>query len=253
MKKKYLRYIIIFCGIVFIITIILVLLDLLDITKYIHLSKEYDWLAYIGTVLAGIGTMLGIYLTFSQSQEIEKNNVKPWIKVSKVDSDIFDLAYFFIHKECNKKSIGRSIVIKLENAGNRELTNLRLNETKEDGFYQSAAFDGFVSPGLNSKENIMIELNYYYTRNDSCTEFVENNLVLFFEDCYGNSYYQTFEIKYYLELDIEKPAIFFNNVKVKASSPVLPLDDKIKNKLNLAEELPKNFDYWSDNRKKDLC
>ena len=50
-------------------------LDLIDITKYIKLSKEYDWLAFTGSIFGGFITFLGVLLTLKYEENKRKKDL----------------------------------------------------------------------------------------------------------------------------------------------------------------------------------
>ena len=81
---------------ILIVTILfLIVTDLIDITQYIPLSKNYDWLgicnAIIGGILGAIATLIGVYKTINyekerdKKQELEnrKNNYYSYLTFSK--------------------------------------------------------------------------------------------------------------------------------------------------------------------------
>lgn len=60
-------------GLVLVLSIILVVLDLVNVRRVVPLSDHYDWLAFVGAVLGGVvGGLLtfgGVYLTLRQQRQ----------------------------------------------------------------------------------------------------------------------------------------------------------------------------------------
>lgn len=52
--------------------LLLVAADLADITQYIPLTKDYDWLSFLGAVIGGIATFGGVFLTWRYQIESDK-------------------------------------------------------------------------------------------------------------------------------------------------------------------------------------
>lgn len=72
MKRIYLV-----CVVVFFILIpfIIFLADILDITQYIKITKNYDWLSFLGSIYASGITIFGVFLTLKIQRKNEKENV----------------------------------------------------------------------------------------------------------------------------------------------------------------------------------
>lgn len=73
------KYIVILLAIIFIIPVLFLVLDLINITAIVSLTRDYDWLGFyggfLGGILGGIATFLGVYLTLQhQKNENEENN-----------------------------------------------------------------------------------------------------------------------------------------------------------------------------------
>ena len=70
----------ILCGFLVALVIVCALLiaaDLFNITQYIPLTQNYDWLAFIGAIIGGIATFSGVYFTLDyqkKSDEEKKRN-----------------------------------------------------------------------------------------------------------------------------------------------------------------------------------
>lgn len=120
--KKYILTIIItsliFLSIVFV-------LDLSNITQYIHFSKQYDWLGFIGTyvgsILGSAITLFGVYQTikYEKEKDFEKNqlNNKPYFynidPYGKYDPK--EVIYFILSEDAsfnNKKKSKQLAIIK---------------------------------------------------------------------------------------------------------------------------------------------
>ena len=78
----------ILCGFLVALVIVCTLLiaaDLLNITQYIPLTKSYDWLAFIGAIIGGIATFVGVYFTLDyqkkSDEEKKRNDNAPIIKI----------------------------------------------------------------------------------------------------------------------------------------------------------------------------
>ncbi|MDM5220812.1 hypothetical protein QUF86_08620 [Peribacillus sp. NJ11] len=75
------QYVIIFFIIILLIPAFFITLDIFNITSFIHLTKEYDWLGFyggfLGSTLGGAVTFLGVYLTLQHQKktEDEKNRL----------------------------------------------------------------------------------------------------------------------------------------------------------------------------------
>ena len=54
--------------------ILLVAADLFDITRYIPLSKNYDWLGFMGAIVGGGTTFAALFLTIEHEQKIDREN-----------------------------------------------------------------------------------------------------------------------------------------------------------------------------------
>ena len=61
---------------IIIISIILVAVDLWNVTEYIPLSHDYDWLAFIGAVLGGMLTLIGVILTLKYQKAMDAKKVR---------------------------------------------------------------------------------------------------------------------------------------------------------------------------------
>lgn len=246
MKKEYLKYIRIFCIFTVVISLLLLVLDICNINKFLKLTKDYDWLSYIGTVIAGIGTMLGIYFSFSQSQEIEKNRVKPCVNISKVDTKHFDRMLNLYSRIKDNDYYGPEFVIKVENGSNYELKNLKIHSLGNGEFYQfcyGGTNDLYV-PGINPKENVLIRtyyqypsINIKYIKKSKMTK-VWNRLLLIFDDCYGNTYCQEFTVCFSMKFnEFNKKVEFYEILAYSSSSPV-SYDKKMQKKYEFTESYP---------------
>ena len=68
-----------------IICALLIAADLYNITQYIPLTKNYDWLAFIGAIIGGVATFAGVYFTLdyqkNNDEERMRNDNAPIIKI----------------------------------------------------------------------------------------------------------------------------------------------------------------------------
>ena len=78
----------ILCGFLVALVIVCALLvaaDLINITQYIPLTQNYDWLAFIGAIIGGIATFSGVYFTLDyqkkSDEEKKRNDNAPIIKI----------------------------------------------------------------------------------------------------------------------------------------------------------------------------
>lgn len=78
----------ILCGFLVALVIVCALLvaaDLINITQYIPLTQNYDWLAFIGAIIGGIATFAGVYFTLDyqkkSDEEKKRNDNAPIIKI----------------------------------------------------------------------------------------------------------------------------------------------------------------------------
>ena len=55
-------------------SLIFIVADLMNITTYIPLSRNYDWLAFWGAILGGLATLIGVYFTIKGQSETDKEN-----------------------------------------------------------------------------------------------------------------------------------------------------------------------------------
>ncbi len=72
MKRIYLVCIVVFF---ILIPFIIFLADILDITQYIKITKNYDWLSFLGSIYASGITIFGVFLTLKIQRKNEKENV----------------------------------------------------------------------------------------------------------------------------------------------------------------------------------
>ena len=68
MKKT---YIFILATFFIIIPLIIFLADIFDITQYVKLTPNYDWLAFLGSIYATVVTILGVFLTLEYQRKID--------------------------------------------------------------------------------------------------------------------------------------------------------------------------------------
>ena len=68
MKKTFLS---IFITIL-LLSFVFIVADLINITTYIPLTNNYDWLAFWGAILGGLATLIGVYLTIKSQSETDK-------------------------------------------------------------------------------------------------------------------------------------------------------------------------------------
>ena len=78
----------ILCGFLVALVIVCALLiaaDLFNITQYIPLTQNYDWLAFIGAIIGGIATFAGVFFTLDyqkkSDEEKKRNDNAPIIKI----------------------------------------------------------------------------------------------------------------------------------------------------------------------------
>ncbi|MBT2680000.1 hypothetical protein J7E38_13380 [Bacillus sp. ISL-35] len=69
------KYVFIFFIGILLIPLLFVVLDIVNITNHISLTREYDWLGFyggfLGSTLGGIATFLGVYLTLQHQKKVE--------------------------------------------------------------------------------------------------------------------------------------------------------------------------------------
>ena len=56
--------------------IILIIFDLINITKYIPLSPKYDWLGFLGTFISGMATLILGMVSIKQNDALSEANKK---------------------------------------------------------------------------------------------------------------------------------------------------------------------------------
>lgn len=68
---------IIFIVLTIVISIFLFLIDYFDVSKYIKFRSNNDWLSYIGAIIGGLSTVLGVLLTIKYEKEsrIKENSI----------------------------------------------------------------------------------------------------------------------------------------------------------------------------------
>lgn len=67
------KFLIVLLGLLFVPSV-LIILDLLSITKLVPLSKTYDWLSFIGAYVSGIGALFLAYVSIKQNQNLSLIN-----------------------------------------------------------------------------------------------------------------------------------------------------------------------------------
>lgn len=72
MKKNLISIIISLLAVI----VLLLVLDICDITRFIPLSKNYDWLSFGGAIIGGVLTFIGVYITIKNQNREEKERIR---------------------------------------------------------------------------------------------------------------------------------------------------------------------------------
>ena len=134
-EKSYLIFIIGIIVFILLVTIVLLTLDLVDITRYIKLSNKYDWLSYIGALLGGLMTLVGVVLTIEYERANNRKElsiayrpiIDPYVGTDKIEGDIIESEIKQVGDFKGTKTLPIDLV--LQNKGRGEAKNIRIIET----------------------------------------------------------------------------------------------------------------------------
>lgn len=229
MYYKLLKYI----TLIFLISpICFMILDIEDITQYIHLSKNYDWLSFYGTIIVGYTAIIRVLLTLSQEKEIEKERVHPCIKITSVNSNKKSSSSIFLYSnKCSKKSNTICIKLKIENIGNNELKNLYMKSIFMGSifdFYQDIKDKGFIISNISEKDSIILSIYIKIPskRKNSKYNFgiIARSFDFEFVNCYGNNYIQKFFFGIRYDFNNDYPTV--TEIDINPVSPSYEVTDK---------------------------
>lgn len=222
---------------IFLATIILIILDLCDVTQYVHLSNNYDWLSYFGTVLVGFFTIITALITINQNNVFENNRVKPSFKVLKTNSTSFSSNLTFYNSKCNRNNVDINIKVKIVNDSKNELKNLYLKSVynKKKFFYNDYDDNGFIASTINSNDSLIVSIFFVMPvcliKND-VSNVISNVFYFTFNDCLGNNYVQKYVLNLNFDYNLKIKKFKILNQFFKPLGSIVEVDNNFVKKLN---------------------
>ena len=131
MNNKLLKNVLI---IIIIFTIILMIADLVNITQYIKINPNNDWLGYIGAIIGGLLTLVGVLMTINYENKKRKEElsiqfkpiIQPYCKeIDEIDGFIETI--MVLQNDIRSESKENIIKIVLKNKGRGETNNFTIN------------------------------------------------------------------------------------------------------------------------------
>lgn len=189
--------------------LLLVLADLYDITRYIPLSKNYDWLGFMGAIVGGGSTLAALVLTIEHERKLNKENSRlsniPILKIeieSKSLEEFSDAIFTLYGSEVltsafPHNSQKRYPVLKLSLANNSPAFNVCLDlcATREvPNVNQSSAYFPCkyrLVEHENTRSMFMIAESDKYPQPD-----ILGILRISYSDIFDNQYYQDVSFSY---------------------------------------------------------
>ena len=138
-------------GFVIIITCILLLFDKLDVSAFLGINPNNDWLGYLGAVLGGLFTLIGVLLTINyengKKKEEQSLQFKPIIQPCLDSDNNYEGFEEEVSIKQNNMKLGKSeqcVTLILKNKGRGETKNFKINSVNI----------------LESSSNLDLEVNY---------------------------------------------------------------------------------------------
>lgn len=240
---------------------VLLTLDFYDITQYISLSYNYDWLGFaggfLGSVIGGIITFLGVYLTlkFQKNTDDEKN------RLSIMPIFEYKLSY---NKEDFDNSEGQ--------VAGKVIPHINVEgATGDDGRYEEWYLHLIAeNVGMGHAQIISIELNFKENGTDKiiCSQKIgyfyklvkmnDKKSLMFMiyapKERFYKDGYPTQEFLYPLDIIVEYQDLIGNKYQQKLKSciakSVVYVEEQVVSSWNVADlHYYENFEYISDKEK----
>lgn len=231
-------------------TIVLLILDLINVRNFIPITSNYDWLSYIETITIDFWSIIGVALTLKQTSEIEKKRMKTYIEIKRSEScpkqGLPDVLCSFYNDNIETSDFQSfSFFFNMKNIGEGEEKDICIETFRDEKFdFSQREEERYVLQVIEARNDKNIMFSFFW-HNDYLFEINENEYpikaiwTIIFSDCYDNRYMQNFYIG--IELEINK-----KTMQIKMKEAIIKPTEAAKQITKLEEKRTKNFYKFID-------
>lgn len=233
-----------------IVCALLIAADLFNITQYIPLTKNYDWLAFIGAIIGGIATFVGVYFTIEyqkrSDEEKKRNDNAPIIRIDisyktleEHHSGVFTLNGSEVYTSGFPKDFKKPYpIIELRLANAKPAFNVCIDSCATREHFDVVQTEAYAPAPYRLLSDECVKSMFWI---QDAAEYESINILgiirISYSDMFGNNYFQDAAFSYIEENDSIKTKMEITGIRV----PVLADKQAPTLKKRLEEEYPYFF------------